>query len=140
MIFYRRLHYEASILDSNPPHYIIPNHHEQHMVPLPYPSSGGGPGDASPHPGPDSPILGMGGGAPMMPTNERLVGGGAYYGGTNPMGGTMGVTTGSVPRQKGRPRKRKPKDLEAMTAGLGEYIQFTFLLIKSKHTYLCRTN
>lgn len=26
------------------------------------------------------------------------------------------------PRQKGRPRKRKPKDLEAMTASLGEYI------------------
>lgn len=28
------------------------------------------------------------------------------------------------PRQKGRPRKRKPKDLEAMTASLGECSDF----------------
>lgn len=26
-----------------------------------------------------------------------------------------------APRQKGRPRKRKPKDIEAMTANLGEW-------------------
>lgn len=33
------------------------------------------------------------------------------------------------PRQKGRPRKRKPKDIEAMTASLGEY-QFLFFFGK----------
>lgn len=32
----------------------------------------------------------------------------------------------AAPRQKGRPRKRKPKDLEAMTANLGESKFFKF--------------
>lgn len=32
-----------------------------------------------------------------------------------------GATGGGAPRQKGRPRKRKPKDLEGMTANLGEF-------------------
>ncbi|XP_026461326.1 protein apterous-like [Ctenocephalides felis] len=109
-----RLHYEASLsmLDSTmqPGHY----HHHDQMVPLPYPS------DPSPHPGPDSPILGgIGGIPPMMPSNERLAGAGTFFGGTNPQMGPGGVPAGgTVPRQKGRPRKRKPKDLEAMTAGL----------------------
>lgn len=30
--------------------------------------------------------------------------------------------TASTPRQKGRPRKRKPKDLEGMTANLGKFL------------------
>lgn len=44
-----------------------------------------------------------------------------------PTGGYYGTTAHSMtglpqaPRQKGRPRKRKPKDIEAMTANLGEY-------------------
>jgi len=29
--------------------------------------------------------------------------------------------SGPAPRQKGRPRKRKPKDLESMTANLGKF-------------------
>lgn len=33
----------------------------------------------------------------------------------------------STPRQKGRPRKRKPKDLEGMTANLGKLLFVTFL-------------
>lgn len=35
-----------------------------------------------------------------------------------------------APRQKGRPRKRKPKDIEALTANLGK-IFFYFLLKRS---------
>lgn len=31
-----------------------------------------------------------------------------------------GVTGTQPPRQKGRPRKRKPKDIESMTANLGK--------------------
>lgn len=31
-----------------------------------------------------------------------------------------------APRQKGRPRKRKPKDIEAMTANLGMYTNTTY--------------
>lgn len=42
---------------------------------------------------------------------------GAYFGtGSHVMAGLP-----QAPRQKGRPRKRKPKDIEAMTANLGEY-------------------
>lgn len=40
----------------------------------------------------------------------------SYYGGSQHS--LPGLT--QPPRQKGRPRKRKPKDLEAMTANLGE--------------------
>lgn len=36
------------------------------------------------------------------------------------------------PRQKGRPRKRKPKDLEAMTANLGEYFRTSLLLADTR--------
>lgn len=44
-----------------------------------------------------------------------------------PSGGYYGTAAHSMtglpqaPRQKGRPRKRKPKDIEAMTANLGEF-------------------
>lgn len=34
-----------------------------------------------------------------------------------------------TPRQKGRPRKRKPKDLEGMTANLGEWKEICFLFL-----------
>lgn len=36
-----------------------------------------------------------------------------------------------APRQKGRPRKRKPKDIEALTANLGKlcFVSFFFFLI-----------
>lgn len=34
-----------------------------------------------------------------------------------------------APRQKGRPRKRKPKDLESMTANLGEYCEYRLNLL-----------
>lgn len=43
--------------------------------------------------------------------------GAGYYGGSQHS--LVGLT--QPPRQKGRPRKRKPKDLEAMTANLGEW-------------------
>lgn len=32
-------------------------------------------------------------------------------------------------RQKGRPRKRKPKDIEAMTANLGKFFNFIFISV-----------
>lgn len=35
----------------------------------------------------------------------------------------------TTPRQKGRPRKRKPKDLEAMTANLGKIFRYLFSAI-----------
>lgn len=39
-----------------------------------------------------------------------------------------------APRQKGRPRKRKPKDIEGLTANIGKNI-FSFLLAKGYHSY-----
>lgn len=36
------------------------------------------------------------------------------------------------PRQKGRPRKRKPKDLEAMTASLGECVFYSSLFARER--------
>jgi hypothetical protein len=41
----------------------------------------------------------------------------------NPSGNANSITgLPQQPRQKGRPRKRKPKDIEAMTANLGEFL------------------
>lgn len=40
-----------------------------------------------------------------------------------------------TPRQKGRPRKRKPKDIEAMTTNLGEFIFCIRIQIKCTHIY-----
>lgn len=47
-----------------------------------------------------------------------------YYGPATPHSMTGGLP--QTPRQKGRPRKRKPKDIEAMTTNLGEFI-FSFV-------------
>lgn len=67
----------------------------------------------------DSPI------APSSPSDLSNVDAG-FYGAHNQHLNSSGSTAGSMtgmpqqPRQKGRPRKRKPKDIEAMTANLGE--------------------
>lgn len=49
---------------------------------------------------------------------------GTFYNGSSTTGGgtTTTVSAPTQPRQKGRPRKRKPKDLDAITANMGEYI------------------
>ena len=66
---------------------------------------------------------GGGGGGPVgLGPDGKLSAG--YYGGSQHS--LPGLT--QPPRQKGRPRKRKPKDLEAMTANLGELIRFRGLL------------
>ena len=50
----------------------------------------------------------------------------SYFNGASPVSAASAVSVPSsvanvpAPRQKGRPRKRKPKDLDAMTASLGE--------------------
>lgn len=45
-------------------------------------------------------------------------------------GATPSITpSAAAPRQKGRPRKRKPKDLEAMTANLGNKIHIIIIMI-----------
>lgn len=49
-----------------------------------------------------------------------------YFNGAATTGNNTGVPP---PRQKGRPRKRKPKDLEALTASLGKLIFNIFLYI-----------
>lgn len=52
--------------------------------------------------------------------------------------GTPHSMTGGLPqtpRQKGRPRKRKPKDIEAMTTNLGEYPFFLTLEITARKCY-----
>lgn len=60
-----------------------------------------------------------------------------FNGAAQVVGAAAGVPP---PRQKGRPRKRKPKDLEAMTASLGELfyhfllLYFFFLLL---FKYIC---
>jgi hypothetical protein len=59
---------------------------------------------------------------------------GSYFGGGPHMpqsgaGPSPGVNMTGLPqqpRQKGRPRKRKPKDIDAMTASLGESSLFYF--------------
>lgn len=43
-----------------------------------------------------------------------------YFGPPTPHSMTGGLP--QTPRQKGRPRKRKPKDIEAMTTNLGEFL------------------
>ncbi|XP_044578029.1 protein apterous-like isoform X1 [Cotesia glomerata] len=90
---------------SHPHHTMHPQHPHQltHASPVPLqPSTPSGPEVGSP---------------PKVP----------YFNGTaQAVGGAAGVPP---PRQKGRPRKRKPKDLEAMTASLdlnSEYIDMPF--------------
>ncbi|OXU19167.1 hypothetical protein TSAR_012514 [Trichomalopsis sarcophagae] len=106
-----------------------PHHHPHHPhVPQPQqqspvslqpatpqdPGAGGGPGG------------GGGCGSPPKLT---------YFNGASPVVAATAVTVASAvasvpaPRQKGRPRKRKPKDLEAMTASLdlnADYIDMPF--------------
>lgn len=49
-----------------------------------------------------------------------VVGSMGFFGSTPPHHG-MSSGLPQAPRQKGRPRKRKPKDIEAMTSNLGEW-------------------
>lgn len=64
---------------------------------------------ASPN-GPSSPCDNTG-----MKMNQG--GGGGFFG--SQTHGLVGLS--QPPRQKGRPRKRKPKDIESMTSNLGEF-------------------
>ncbi|EEB19660.1 Ultrabithorax, putative [Pediculus humanus corporis] len=50
---------------------------------------------------------------PSPPDSDNVIGGGSHK-----INFFNGAPTPTTPRQKGRPRKRKPKDLEAMTANL----------------------
>lgn len=53
----------------------------------------------------------------------------AFFNGSATAGGNAtSVPAPTQPRQKGRPRKRKPKDLDAMTANMGEYRIFTLVV------------
>lgn len=64
--------------------------------------------------------------APSSPSDLSNLDGG-FYGAHGQHLSSSGSNAGSLsglpqqPRQKGRPRKRKPKDIEAMTANLGEF-------------------
>lgn len=82
--------------------------------------------------------------SPNAPSSPSDLDGG-FYGAhgqhLNPSGSNAGLT--QQPRQKGRPRKRKPKDIEAMTANLGEFCKFyshnLTIVAYSKHaSYLAR--
>lgn len=76
--------------------------------------------------------------------------GGVGYFGSTPPHGMPGLP--QPPRQKGRPRKRKPKDIESMTSNLGESslrffiieIYFAFALLKwiwsTKYIWLLLSN
>ncbi|GBP05223.1 Protein apterous [Eumeta japonica] len=89
---YCKLHYET--MPEYAPHMGVPG--PPHMCPGPY----GGPPPAPhypPYPSPDFPRA-----EPEVPKTP-------FYNGAAP-----------PPRQKGRPRKKKPKDQEIMTANLGE--------------------
>ena len=65
--------------------------------------------------------------APLSPSDSTTSGGklnpATYY----PPHGVTGLP--QQPRQKGRPRKRKPKDIEAMTASLGKFFFVGYLLL-----------
>lgn len=93
-------------------------------------------GTSSPS-GPSSPTDGGGGGGGGVGNNSAVLkvglagslGGGGGNGGGGPVGpaGYFASTPPhqmhglpQPPRQKGRPRKRKPKDIESMTSNLGE--------------------
>lgn len=80
---------------SHPHHSMHPQHPHSHVSPVPLQPSTPSIPDAA-------------GSPPKVPT---------YFNGA-----ATGASSNVVPspRQKGRPRKRKPKDLEAMTASLGE--------------------
>jgi LIM homeobox protein 2/9 len=63
---------------------------------------------------------------PASPSDlTNIDGSSGFYGSLNPSAANSNSITGlpQQPRQKGRPRKRKPKDIEAMTANLGELLQ-----------------
>lgn len=67
--------------------------------------------------------------------------GGGFFGSQhlNPSGANANSITGlpQQPRQKGRPRKRKPKDIEAMTANLGEFQAYRAALSAFSSLYYC---
>lgn len=71
---------------------------------------------ASPN-GPPSPSDGISMKVGIAGGGGGSAGGGGFFGSTPPHG-LHGLP--QPPRQKGRPRKRKPKDIESMTSNLGE--------------------
>lgn len=68
--------------------------------------------------------------APSSPSELTNIDGG-FYGSHNPHLNPAAPNANSLtglpqqPRQKGRPRKRKPKDIEALTANLGEFLLYS---------------
>ncbi|XP_015126150.1 protein apterous [Diachasma alloeum] len=99
------LHHQPHHIPPHPHHSMHPQHPHQltHASPVPLqPSTPSGPDAGSP---------------PKVPY---------FNGAASTVGANAGVPP---PRQKGRPRKRKPKDLEAMTASLdlnSDYIDMPF--------------
>jgi hypothetical protein len=73
-----------------------------------------------------------------------LDGNGGFFGSQhlNPSGANANSITGlpQQPRQKGRPRKRKPKDIEAMTANLGEFQSYRAALSAFFSLYYIRVS
>ena len=73
--------------------------------------------DASPNNGSTSPSdngMKVGSVGGFFNSQHGMVGGGGS-------GGVSGSGLPQAPRQKGRPRKRKPKDIESMTSNLGKW-------------------
>lgn len=97
-----RLHFEMPMAAADSPMYPPPG--MPHHYPPPFPSP-----DFHPHHHPHLPPHASPGGA---------------SGGIEPIGKVPPFFNGAptTPRQKGRPRKRKPKDLEGMTANLGKSV------------------
>lgn len=54
--------------------------------------------------------------------------GGQHLGASGPNSGVQLTGLPQQPRQKGRPRKRKPKDIEAMTSSLGMFMSYANLI------------
>lgn len=110
-----RLHFEMALSEPLPPHGLFP----------PPPGGGGGMHYTPPHfPSPEfhphHPPM-----PPQIPV-EPIVGKVPFFNGAP-----------AAPRQKGRPRKRKPKDLEGMTANLGSYTIKIYLLRFENSWWIC---
>lgn len=98
-----RLHFEMTL--NEPHHHTGAYHHQQMHYPPPFPS-------------PEFHHTNI----QSSQTNVESVSKVPFYNGT----------PSTTPRQKGRPRKRKPKDLEGMTANLGKSIFMLFFFLVSR--------
>lgn len=135
---YCRLHYEISAESHGPSSCQFTSHYGSSPTGPSSPSGGGIGGGVGVVGGGGGGCVGGGGGGsmgsidvqstPNSCTKLGLSGGGFFGSATHNLTGLP-----QAPRQKGRPRKRKPKDIEAMTANLGKsqiyFLNLIFLLI-----------